>query len=122
MVVHPGSNDYLQTHNLIHGNMISSSSKKQQNGKVSLNNAALGLNYKLSINMLIKQLYIAVQYFYVLNQITLEEDCHVVYAPFANTTNEYLTKTIDGELININKLEMNEMNSTKSTVSKRVRL
>ena len=87
-----------------------------------MNNAALGSNYKLSINMLMKQLYIAVRYFYVLNQITLEEDCHVVYAPSASTKSEYLTKTIDGELINTNKLEMNEMNSTKSNVSKRVRL
>ena len=72
--------------------------------------------------MLMKQLYIAVRYFYVLNWITLEDDCHVVYAPSANTKSEYLTKTIDGELIYINKLEMNEMNSTKSIVSKRVRL
>ena len=87
-----------------------------------MNNIALGFDYKLSINMLMKQLYIAVQYFYVLNQITLEDDCHVIYAPSANTKSEYLTKTIDGELININKLEMNKMNSTKSIVSKRVRL
>ena len=87
-----------------------------------MNNAALGFDYKLSINMLMKQLYIAVQYFYVLNWITLEEDCHVVYAPSTNTKSEYLTKTIDGELIDINKLEMKEMNSTKVTVSKRVRL
>ena len=36
--------------------------------------------------------------------------------------NEYLTKTIDGELIDISKFEMKEMNSTKSIVSKRVRL
>ena len=69
-----------------------------------------------------KQLYIEVQYLYVLNRITLEDNCHVVYAPSANTQSEYLTKTIDGELIDINKLEMNEMNSTKSIVSKRVRL
>ena len=87
-----------------------------------MNNAALGFDYKLSINMLMKQLYIAVQYFYVLNQITLEDDCHVVYAPSTNTKSEYLTKTIDEELIDINKLEMNKMNSTKSIVSKQVRL
>ena len=87
-----------------------------------MNNAALGFDFKLSINMLMKRLYIAVQYFYVLNQITLEDDCHVVYTPSANTQSEHLTKTIDGELININKLEMNKMNSTKSIVSKHVRL
>ena len=87
-----------------------------------MNNAVLGLDYKLSINMLMKQLYIAVQYFYVLNWITLEDDWHVVYAPSANTQSEYSTKTIDGELIDINKLKMNKMNSTKSIVSKQVRL
>ena len=70
--------------------------------------------------MLIKKLYIIVRYFYVLNRITLEDDCNVLYAPSANTKSEYLTRTVDGELIGINKLEMNEMNSTKSVVSKRV--
>ena len=54
MVVHPGSNDHLQIRNLIHGNMLSSSSKKQQNGKVSLNNGILGVDYKMTINMLMK--------------------------------------------------------------------
>ena len=74
------------------------------------------------MNMLMKQLYIAVQYFYILNQITLEEDYQVIYTPTTTTKSEYLIKTIDGELIDINKLEMNKMNSTKSIVSKRVRL
>ena len=60
-----------------------------------MNKAALSFDYKLSINMLMKQLYIVVRYFYVLNRITLENDCHVVYALSANTQNEYLTKTID---------------------------
>ena len=64
-----------------------------------MNNVALGFDYKLSINMLMKQLYIAVQYFYILSQITLEEHCHVVYASSANTKSECLTKIIDGELI-----------------------
>ena len=49
-----------------------------------MNNAALGFYYKLSINILMEQLYIDVRYFYGLNQITLEEDRHVVYAPSAN--------------------------------------
>ena len=96
--------------------------KKQQHGKVLLNNVAQGFGYKLLINMLMKQLYIAVQYFYILNQITLEEDYQVIYTPTTTTKSEYLIKTIDGELIDINKLEMNKMNSTKSIVSKQVRL
>ena len=122
IVVNSGSNDHLRIRKFIHKGLLSSLMKKQQNGKVSMNNAALGFNYKLSINMLMKKLFIAVRYFHVLNQITLEGDYHVVYSPSANTKSEYLTKTIDGEIISINKLEMNKMDSTKSIVSKRVRL
>ena len=96
--------------------------KKQQNEKVSLNSDALGFDYKLLINMLMKQLYITVQYFYVFNQIILKKDYHVVHAPSANTKSEYLTKIIVGEVINIRKLEMNKINSTKSVISKQVRL
>ena len=61
MVVHPGSNDCLQIRNLIHGNILSSSLKKQQNGKFPLNNGILGVDYKITINMLMKHLYIAVR-------------------------------------------------------------
>ena len=81
IVVNTGSNDHLRIRKFIHKGLLSSLSKKQQNGKVSMNNAALGFDYTLAINMLMKQLYITVRYFYVLNQITLEDDCHVVYAP-----------------------------------------
>ena len=122
MVVNTGTNDLLRIHKFIHKGLLSSLSKKQQNGKVPMNNAALGFDYTLSIDMLMKQLYIVVRYFYALNIITLEDYCHVVYAPSANTQSEYLTKTIDGELIDSNKLEMNKMNSTKRIVSKWVRL
>ena len=59
-VVHPESNDHLRIHKFIHKGLLSSMSKKQQNGRVLMNNVALGLDYKLSINMLMKQLYIAV--------------------------------------------------------------
>ena len=69
-----------------------------------------------------KQLYISAQYFYVLNQITIGEDSQAICAPSAPTKREYLTEIIDGEIFDINKLEMNEMNSTKSIVAKRVRL
>ena len=67
MVMNPGSNDHLRIHKFIHEGLLSSLSKKQQNGKFSLNNVALGFDYKLSINMLMKQLYIAVQYFHILD-------------------------------------------------------
>ena len=84
-----------------------------------MNNVALGLDYKLLIIMLMKQLYIAVRYFYTTNRLTMEEDYQAMYLPTTTTRSDYLTKTIDGELIDINKLEMNEMNSTKSIISKR---
>ena len=60
MVLHPGLDDHLRIHKFIHEGYLSSLMKKQQNGKVSLNNIVLGIDYKLSINMLMKQLYIAV--------------------------------------------------------------
>ena len=80
MVVHPGLDDHLGIHKFIHKGLLSLLSKKQQHRKVPLKNNALGFDYKLSINMLSKQLYIDVQYFYVLNQITLEKYCQAVYA------------------------------------------
>ena len=54
MMVHPGSNDHLRIHKFMHKGLLSLLSKKQQNGKVSMNNAALGFDYKLSINILMK--------------------------------------------------------------------
>ena len=92
MVVYPGLNDHLRIRKFIHKGLLSSLLKEQQHGKVSLNNIVLEIDYKLSINMLMKQLYITVRYFYVLNRITLEEDCHVVYAPSVNTRSEYFTQ------------------------------
>ena len=49
MVVNTGPNDHLCIHKFIHKGLLSSLSKKQQNGKFSMNN--LGFDYKLSINM-----------------------------------------------------------------------
>ena len=47
----------------------------------------------------------------------MEEDYQTIYPPTTNTRSDYLTITVDGELIDINKLEMNEMNSTKSSTT-----
>ena len=122
MILNPGSDDHLRIRKFIHESLLSSLSKKQQNGKVSLNNVVLGIDYKLTINMLMKKLYIFVRYFYIINRLTSKKISRAIYTPTKTTKNDYLTKTIHGELININKLELNEMNSTKSIVSKRVRL
>ena len=64
MVVHPGSNDHLQTRNLMHGDMSSSSSQKKMNGKVSLKTGIIAVGYKMKINMLMKHLFVAVRYFF----------------------------------------------------------
>ena len=71
MVVHLGSNDYLRINNVIHRNILSSPLKKQQNRKVALNNNLLGVDCKMAINMLMQHLYIAVQYFYITNLLTV---------------------------------------------------
>ena len=63
MMVHPGSDGHLHIQKFIQEGLLSSLSKKQQNRKVSMNNATLGFDYKLLINMLMKKLYIAVRYF-----------------------------------------------------------
>ena len=96
MVLHPGSDDHLLIRKFIHEGFLSSLSKKQQNEKVSMNNTALGFDYKLSINILMKQLYIVV-----------------------NTKSEHLTKAIDGDLIDINKLEMNKRTALKVSYQSR---
>ena len=95
MVVHPGPDNHVHIRKFIHEGLLSSLSKKQQHGKVSLNNAALEFDYKLSINMLMKQLYIAVRSLYVLTRITLEEDCQAVYAISAHTKSECLALNQD---------------------------
>ena len=40
--------------------MFSSMMKKQRKGKVALKNGILGVDYKMTVNMLMKHLYIAV--------------------------------------------------------------
>ena len=60
MAIHLGSNNHLRIPNLIDGNILSSSSMKQQNEKVSFKNGILGVDYKMTINMLMKNVYIVV--------------------------------------------------------------
>ena len=45
-----------------------------------------------------------------------------IYTPTKTTKSNYINKTIQQDLIDINKLELNKMNSTKSSVLKQMRL
>ena len=47
MVVNTGSNDHLSICKFIHKGLLLSLSKKQRNGRVSMNNAALGFDYQV---------------------------------------------------------------------------
>ena len=102
--------------------MLSSSSKKQRNGKISLNNGILGVDYKMTINMLMKHLCIAVQYFYITNRLISGDISRVIYKPTKTMKSNYFTQAIQGKLININKLELTKVNVIKSIESKWVRL
>ena len=84
--------------------MLSSSSKKQRNGKVSLNNGILGVDYKMTINMLMKYLYIAIRYFYITNRLISGKISRVIYKPTKTMKSDYFTQTIQGKRIDINKL------------------
>ena len=122
MVVHQGSNDYLQIRKWIHGNMLSSSSKKQRNRKVSLNNGILRVVYKMTIKMLMKLLYISVWYFYITNRLISGDISRVIYKPSKSMKSDSFTQAVQGKLININKLELTKVNSIKSIGSKWVKL
>ena len=122
MVVHPGSDDHLQIQNLIHGNMLSSSFKKQRNEKVSLNDGILGIDYKMTINTLMEHLYIAVQYFHITNQLISGKNNRLIYKPTKTMKSDYFTQTIQGKLTILNKFELTKVNSIKSIESKWVRL
>ena len=63
LVVHPGSNNHVPMCNLVHGNMLSLSSKKDKSGKVSLKTGIIEIDNKMIINLLTKHFCIAVQYF-----------------------------------------------------------
>ena len=67
IIVHSGSNDHLQLRNLIHGNMLSLSSKKERNRKVSLKTGIIGIDNEMVIDRLMQHFYVALQYFYITN-------------------------------------------------------
>ena len=122
LVLHSRSNDHLRIGNLIHSNMLSSSSKTQQNGKVSLKNGIIGVAYKMTMNMLMKHLYIAIQYFYITNELIYGKISRIIYKPNKTMKSDYFIQTIQGKLIDINKLGLTNIKSIKSIGSKWVRL
>ena len=89
-----GSNYYLRIRSLIHGNMLSSSLKKQWNGQVSLNNDILEVDYKTIINKLNKHLYITLQCFYITNWLISGKISKVIYKPTKIMKSDYFTQTI----------------------------
>ena len=96
--------------------MLSSSSKKQRKGKFSLQNGIIGVDYKMTINILMKHLYIAVLYFYMTNQLISRNISIAIYKPTKTLKSNYFTQTIQGKLININKLKLTKVNDNKNIV------
>ena len=84
--------------------MLFLSSKKQRNGNVLLKNGILEVDYKMTINMMMKYLYIVVQYFYVTNRLILGNISRVIYKQTKTMKSNYFIQGIQGKLINVNKL------------------
>ena len=96
MVIHLGSNDHLRTsiRKFIHENLLASSSKKQQHRKVPLDNGILGVGYKMTSNVLMEDLYIAVRYFYITNRLISEDISRVIYKPTKIMKSNYFTQAL----------------------------
>ena len=122
MVVHPGSNYHLRIRNLIHENMLSSSPKKERNEKVSLKTGIIGIDCKMTINILMKHLYTVVQYFYITNQLISGDISRVIYKPTETMKSNFFTQILKGKLFYINKMELMKVNVIKSIKSNWVRL
>ena len=93
--------------------MLSSSLKKQRNGKVSLNNDIFGVDYKMTISLLMKHLHIVIQYFYITNLLISENISRVIYKSTKAVNSDHFTQYIQGKLIAINKLGLSKMNGIK---------
>ena len=59
----------------------------------------------MTINILIKHLYIAVQYYYITNRLIFGDISRVIYKPTKTMKSNYFTQVIQKELISNNKLE-----------------
>ena len=79
--------------------MLSLSSKKERNGKVSLKTGIIGIDYKMTISMLMRHLYIAVKYFYITNPLISGDISRVIYKPTKITKRNYFTRALKEKTI-----------------------
>ena len=78
-VVHPESSSHIGTCiTLVHGSMLSLSSKQKSNGKSSSKARLIGVDNTMTLDMLMKHFYIAVQYFYITNQLIAGDISRVI--------------------------------------------
>ena len=122
LAVYPGSNNHVNMCNLVHGNMLSLSSKKERSSKVSLKTGIIEIDNKMTINMLMKYFYIAARYFYITNWLISGDINKVIYKPTEAMKSDYVTEALQGKLFNINKTELMNVYVIKSIKSKLVRL
>ena len=96
--------------------------KKKRSGNVSLKTNITAVNNKVTIDTLIRQFYISVQYFYITNQLIPGDISRVIYKPTKVLKINYFTQTLQGNLSHINKTELMNRYIIKSIKSKWVRL
>ena len=108
--------------NLVHGSILSVSSKKQRNGKVSLKPRIIGIDNKMTIDMLMKHFYIAVRYFYITNQLMTGDISRVIYNPTEVMESNCFTQNLQEKLFHTNKMELMNVYFIKSIKSKWMRL
>ena len=120
--VHLESSSHIGICNIVHGNMLSLSSNKNRNEKVSLKTRLIGVDNKMTIDMLMRHFYIAVQYFYITNPFISGDIDRVIYKPTEIIKNNYFVQALQRKLFHINKMELMNMYVIKSIESKWVRL
>ena len=121
--VHPGSNSHIGTcTTLVHGSMLPLSSKQKSNGKSSSKARRIGVDNKMTLDMLMNRFYIVVQYFYITNQLISGDISGVIYKPTEVLENNCFTQTLERKLFHANKMELMNMYFIKSIKSKWARL
>ena len=66
--VHPESSSHIGIYiTLVHGSILSLSSKQKSNGKSSPKTRFIGVDNTMTLDMLMEKFYIAIQYFCIIN-------------------------------------------------------